>query len=104
MILIELKPDSFTYCGKKYEQKRYVSSDFKFLITIDGLDYARAYKANDKGKGERIYLKPKGINEDRFPFSSVEAIKKELEEQQPECEFTLVIHETQFKNNSKPIL
>lgn len=96
MLLIELKPETFDYGGRTYTQKRYVTSDYKFFISFDRVNEAKAYKANWKGEAERLYLEGNP--------QTVEGIKEALEQQQPECEFTLVIHDTQFKNNSKPIL
>lgn len=101
MIFIELKPDWFTYIGKRYEQKRYVSSDMKYLITVDRIDDAKAYAARKDGTAERIYLKE---CEDANRFYSFEGIKAALEADPPECNNYLIIHETQFKNNAKPKL
>ncbi|MBP7845834.1 MAG: hypothetical protein KA007_00150 [Candidatus Pacebacteria bacterium] len=48
---VSLLEDSFFYVGKKYKQKRYISKDQNFYITIDnGFDYVKVYKKdlNDK--------------------------------------------------------
>lgn len=94
MIFIELKPEWFTYLRKRYEQKRYVSSDLRFLITEDALDGAKAYKARDDGKAERYEV--------AGHYHTFNSIKDILEAEQPECNWLLKIHETQFKNNAKP--
>lgn len=104
MIFIELKPEWFTYKGKKYERKRYVSDDMKLFVTIDQLNGAMSFMANANGNPSQVRVAQKLQPDGCFPrYETLQEIKEQLEfidrEKYP---YTLNIHETQFKNNSKP--
>lgn len=96
MELIKLKSDSFNYCGKRYEQERFISRDKKFYFTSDGLDYVKAYKAKSDGKGEIIYEIYGEENPSKNPIYIFEDAINKIKELNITTEFEFNIHDSHF--------
>jgi len=103
MKLLQLKDEAFYYCDKKYVVKRYVTPDFKFLFTTDSLDYCKAYKANEEGKGELINEIYHKLSYHSYPIYEL----KEIVEKVIgiiDTPFTLKINQSQFNTTAKKVI
>jgi len=96
MKLIELKSDSFYYCGKSYNQERFISKDKKFYFTRDGIDYVKAYKANSEGKAELIHEIYKEENPSKNPIYMFEDAINKIKELNINSDFELLIDNSHF--------
>ena len=102
MKLIELKKQQFTYCGKRFEERRFVSEDKKFFFSdTKSYNHVLAYKANSNGKGkllDEIYHKG---NYSSYPIYTVEEAVEKIEELGIDTEYQLLIHESHYENKKR---
>jgi len=99
MKLIPLKQDKFIYCKRTYIQKRYVTNDMKYYITLDGLNYVLVYQATENGKGKLISELYHKNNYNSYPIYTIEDAIIKLKKLNNSNPFTLEIHSSHLKNH-----
>lgn len=76
---IELKPNKFTYCGKIYHERRFISIGRKIFISCDdGFNYVMVYEATKDGKGKLLSQLYHENNHNSYPIYTIEEAIKRL--------------------------
>ena len=93
-----LKDEKFTYCGKSYCAKRYLSKDKKWFVSSDsGFHYTMVYTATEEGKGVLEYDLYHQGNYSSYPIYTFESAIEKINKFQKETPYEFAVHESQFK-------